>query len=197
MARRSFSRIKESGRSLKKAVFCQFGPVAAKPAWPKLIKFFCFFLFTKRSPFLLLLLALPAAAAPPSAPTGRWLTANHYAVIQITPCGANFCGQIVGIIVRHAGDPMPLDWLGRPQCGFVLLRTARQIGTAAETRWIGYVQDPRDGASYNAIIAVRPDGDLRLRGYLGLPLLGQTQRWTPFTGRTFADCRLPGNNPNG
>ena len=51
--------------------------------------------------------------------------------------------------------------------------------------------------SYDAILALRPDGRLGLRGYLGLPLFGQTQLWSPFTGRTFADCRLPGNNPNG
>jgi uncharacterized protein (DUF2147 family) len=143
-----------------------------------------------------LLLAGPAGAASPPAPTGSWLTANRQAVIQISPCGADFCGRIVGIIVRHAGDPLPMDWLGRPQCGFVMLRTTRRIGTGA-TRWAGYVQDPRDGESYDAIIALRPDGRLGLRGYLGLPLFGQTQLWSPFTGRTFADCRLPGNNPNG
>jgi uncharacterized protein (DUF2147 family) len=160
-------------------------------------KFFAPLFFKRAATLLFLLLGLPAAAPAPEAPIGRWLTTNHQAVIQITPCGANFCGRIVGIIVRHAGDPMPLDWHGRPQCDFTMLRTARQIGTAAATRWAGTVQDPRDGATYDAIISVGADGNLRLRGYLGLPLFGETQRWTPFTGRTFVDCRLPGNNPNG
>ena len=51
--------------------------------------------------------------------------------------------------------------------------------------------------TYDATISLGQDGDLRLHGYVGLPLFGETQRWSPFTGRTFADCRLPGNNPNG
>ncbi len=193
----------ESGRFLKKAAqkFLFAWASGGETSTAQFKKCFCFFLFTKRSlslhlsALVFLLLAMPAGAAP--TPTGRWLTANRQAVIEISLCGADFCGRIVGIIVRHAGDPMPLDWRGRPQCGFIMLRTTRRIGTVAATRWAGSVQDPRDGASYNAIIAVGPDGRLRLRGYLGLPLFGQTQRWTPFTGRTFADCRLPGNNPEG
>jgi uncharacterized protein (DUF2147 family) len=144
---------------------------------------------------LLLLAALPAAAAP--APVGRWLTANRQAVIEIAPCGAAYCGRIVGIIVKHAGDPLPYDWRGRPQCGMTMLQLTRRVGASGETRWAGSVLDPRDGDSYDATIAVQPDESLRLRGYLGLPLLGQTQIWSPFTGQVFANCRLPGNNPNG
>jgi uncharacterized protein (DUF2147 family) len=158
-------------------------------------KFFAPLFFKKAATCFLLFFALPATAQVPPTPIGRWLSANRQAVVQIEPCGSNFCGRIVGIIVKHAGDPMPFDWLGRLQCGFVMIRTTRQIGT--EPRWAGTVQDPRDGHSYGAIIAMRQDGDLHLRGYIGLPLFGETQRWTPFTGQTFADCRLPGNNPNG
>jgi uncharacterized protein (DUF2147 family) len=180
----------------KQKNFVTLGPCRFNATGPGSQKFLRRF-FQKAAAFLFLLLALPAAARPPAAPIGRWLTANRQAVIQVTPCGANFCGRIVGIIVRHAGDPMPLDWRGRLQCGFIMLRTKRKIGTAVARRWAGTVQDPRDGAIYNAIIWVGPDGNLRLRGYLGLPLFGETQRWSPFTGRTFADCRLPGNNPNG
>ncbi len=182
----------------KQKNFCNLGPCWWTPPRAQHRRNFCAAFFKKRPlSFCFSFWACPPRGTAASSPIGRWLTANRQAVIQIAPCGANFCGRIVGIIVRHAGDPMPLDWLGRPQCGFVMLWTTRQIGTAAATRWAGYVQDPRDGATYDAILAVGPDGNLRLRGYLGLPLFGQTQLWSPFTGRTFADCRLPGNNPNG
>jgi len=180
----------------KQKTFCKLGRASFTATDPVSKKFLRRF-FQKAATFFLLLFALPAAAQSPSTPTGRWLTANRQAVIQVEPCGANFCGRIIGIIVLHAGDPMPLDWLGRPQCGFVMLRTKRHTGTATEPRWAGSVQDPRDGNSYDAIIAMRPDGKLHLRGYVAVPLFGETQRWTPFTGETFADCRLPGNNPNG
>jgi uncharacterized protein (DUF2147 family) len=179
----------------KQKTFFNLGRAGGHAAGPMSQKFLRRFFQKAATFFLLLLLALPAAAAP--SPVGRWLTANRQAVIEISPCGADFCGRIVGIIVRHAGDPMPFDWRGHLQCGFIMIRTRRQIGTAEAPRWSGTVQDPRDGATYGATIFVGPDGQLRLRGYVGLPLFGETQRWTPFTGRTFADCRLPGNDPNG
>jgi uncharacterized protein (DUF2147 family) len=180
----------------KQKNFINLGPCHLNAPGPKSKKFFAPLFFKKAATFLLFLFAaLPATAAP--SPVGRWLTTNRQAVIEITPCGADFCGQIVGIIVRHAGDPMPLDWLGRPQCGFVMIRTRRQTGTADAPRWAGTVQDPRDGNTYDANLSVGKDGQLRLRGYVGLPLFGETQRWTRFYGRTFADCRLPGNNPEG
>ena len=35
------------------------------------------------------------------------------------------------------------------------------------------------------------DGHLLLRGYVLLPLLGQTQTWTRYTGKLAADCAMP------
>jgi hypothetical protein len=35
-----------------------------------------------------------------------------------------------------------------------------------------------------------PHGELRLRGFLGIPLLGQTQTWTRYAGPLPEDCRL-------
>ena len=35
-----------------------------------------------------------------------------------------------------------------------------------------------NGKTYNANISLQPDGKLRLRGYVGTPMLGETQLWT-------------------
>ena len=40
------------------------------------------------------------------------MTADHTTVIQIAPCDAGLCGEIVGIHLKHRGDPMPQDWQG-------------------------------------------------------------------------------------
>ena len=124
-------------------------------------------------------------------PVGEWYITDRTAVIQIAPCGANLCGQIVGIILAHPGDPMPQDWLGRPQCGMTLLETkpvpnARTGGTD----WIGSILDPRNGSSYRASITVDATHNLLLHGYIGLPIFGMTQKWTPFSGQILADCQL-------
>ena len=135
---------------------------------------------------------VPAADASAAAlPVGRWFTADHSAVVQIAPCGTNLCGQIVGIALAHAGDPMPMDWEGRPQCGETILETSRVADdNTGGTNWVGQVLDPRNGNVYQATIALDAARHLLLRGYLGLPIFGQTQTWDPYPGRTLADCRL-------
>lgn len=86
---------------------------------------------------------------------------------------------------------MPVDWRGRPQCGMTILQTApvRDPSTGA-IHWSGSVLDPRDGSVYRATLRLDNDHHLHLRGYLLLPILGETQVWTPFAGRTLANCQI-------
>ncbi len=131
-----------------------------------------------------------AAPSPDQTPEGRWITANHQAVVQIAPCGPNLCGQIVGIALAHPNDPMPKDWQGAPQCGMTILETAPQTDASGTTSWVGAVLDPRDGSVYHATLIVDAFRHLLLHGYIGLPIFGQTQTWTPYSGRTLANCKL-------
>ena len=133
-----------------------------------------------------------AASANPntgSMPVGRWMTANQQAVIQIAPCGEDLCGQIVGIVLAHPNDPMPLSWQGLPQCGMVILQTA-PAQDPDDPQWHGTVRDPRSGTLYQAQIALDAQRHLQLHGYVGLPIFGMTQVWTPYSGRTLAGCKL-------
>ncbi len=135
--------------------------------------------------------AAHAAAIQNQNPTGRWLTENGQAVIQIAPCGADLCGQIVGIALAHPGDPMPTNWQGGPQCGMTILQTAPQMDSdTGATAWVGSVLDPRNGNVYHATIRLDDNRDLHLHGYLGLPIFGQTQIWALYAGRTLAGCKL-------
>ena len=130
------------------------------------------------------------AQAGNNPPTGRWLTPAHNAVIQIAPCGAGLCGQIVGIALPTPSAKMPLGWAGQPQCGMVILQTSPTTGPAGATAWVGKVVDPRDGSVYQARMVLDQDRQLELHGYIGLPIFGQTQVWTPYAGPAPADCRL-------
>ncbi len=139
-----------------------------------------------------LALSVDAAAADLSgapAPVGRWLTANAQAVVQIAPCGDKLCGQIVGIVLAHPGDPMPMDWRGQPQCGETILNTALNPD-GDSMHWSGTVLDPRNGDVYQATIGLDENRNLELHGYLGLPIFGQTQTWAPFSGQTLAGCKV-------
>jgi uncharacterized protein (DUF2147 family) len=150
---------------------------------------------------LILCLTLPGfgRADASTSPTGRWITENGQAVIQISPCGAKLCGQIVGIATAHPGDKMPTDWQGQPQCGLTIMQTAPATSDDGSKIWQGSVLDPRDGSVYHAEIKLDAARHLFLHGYIGLPIFGQTQTWTPYAGRTLANCRLAaasrGNTP--
>jgi uncharacterized protein (DUF2147 family) len=64
----------------------------------------------------------------------------------------------------------------RPLCGLVILKGFKPSG---EREWDdGSVYDPDNGKTYRANMALADNGALRLRGYIGIPLLGQTQVWT-------------------
>ncbi len=131
-----------------------------------------------------------AGAAPQQgqaeAPIGAWLTAKGNAVVRIMPCGDVLCGEIAGI-ARAPGAPMPTDVEGRPQCGLVIIQGERPEGDGS---WVGTVTDPRDGASFGARLRVDEAGNLRLRGFFAVPLLGETQTWHRFTGELGAECRM-------
>ena len=126
----------------------------------------------------------PPARANTNSPTGSWLTANGQAVIAIAPCGPALCGHIAGIALHNPADPQPRDWRGQPQCGDAII-----IANPSDTpdRWVGTVTDPRSGNVFHATLTMR-DGTLHMRGYAGLPLFGETQIWTRYTGQIRTGC---------
>jgi uncharacterized protein (DUF2147 family) len=137
-------------------------------------------------------LAAPAAATGQwtASPTGLWATANHNAVVEITPCGPDLCGRIVGL-ARSPAAPAPTDWRGGSQCGLTIIRTAPATDGSGDQVWRGSILDPRDGAVYHAQIRLDPAHHLLLRGYVGLPIFGETQTWTAYNGPTGPNCRIP------
>ena len=132
-----------------------------------------------RIPIIIMLVCLGWSAkvwARPDAPpeAGRWLTQDGSSVIEIDTCGPGLCGRIVGISLDRPIDPAPLDINGQTQCGETIIR----MPELRDGRWHGTI-----GRSWSAQIW-RVGAALRLRGFIGLPLLGQTQIWTAFHGAT-------------
>lgn len=124
---------------------------------------------------------LSASATQMTSPTGTWLTANGHGVVAIA-----LCGRIVGID-REPTEPMPTNVDGHSQCGLTIITNERP---AEDGTWLGKITDPRNGNTYQAKLWVDEYGDLHLRGFIGIPLLGSTQIWRRYTGHLTAECGL-------
>lgn len=125
----------------------------------------------------------PAIAADDPA-FGLWLTENKRAIIEIGPCGEKACGKIVWMAEPLTADGQPkVDaknedpaLQSRPICGLPLIGDFERSGPGA---WDdGFIYSPQEGETYTAYLEAQPDGTLKLRGYIGLPILGKSQIWT-------------------
>ncbi len=129
-----------------------------------------------------------SAVELPGPPLGRWLSQDHDGVFEIRTCGQMLCGRLIAM--RYTGS-MPTDNHGAPQCGLMML-TGFSRDAGNPQRWDGMILDPEKGRRYHAEIWSPEPGLLKLRGYLLLPLFGETQRWTRYEGVIGPACRLPG-----
>jgi uncharacterized protein (DUF2147 family) len=139
---------------------------------------------------MLLIFAVPAQATGPAygaSVVGLWLTQEHDGVMQVSTCDGGLCVDIAGVILDSPSDPTPVDYRGVSQCHLRIVSDARLAGP---NLWKGHIRDPRNGTLFGVEIHLDSRGNLALRGFLGLPLFGQTQTWTRFPGNVPNDCRM-------
>jgi uncharacterized protein (DUF2147 family) len=140
-----------------------------------------------------LVIALPAVAQAPSI-MGTWLTASGVAQVQIAPCAEAARGPVCGHIVNLINPKGPDGVVVAPEVATdyrnadPALRSRKVIGMALIYDFKktndpnvfedGKIYNGENGKIYSANISLQPDGTLRLRGYVGSPMFGETQVWT-------------------
>jgi uncharacterized protein (DUF2147 family) len=120
---------------------------------------------------------------------------------RVIDCGGTYVGRIVKIFPKPGENPAALrctqcrgDQKNAPVLGLTFIKGMSRDGLSYQG---GSVLDPRDGSVYNALMELSPDGkQLTLRGYLGLPLLGQSEVWhrlpdNALPSDRFAACPAP------
>src|SRR5262249_7309993 len=144
------------------------------------------------SAFLSLALNAHAAAAPSA--VGLWEKRDDSGKpegwFRIVQCNGRYQGKIVKIFPKPGQDPSTWrctkcedERRNAPVVGITFIKGMERRGLRYEN---GSILDPRDGSVYNAMMELSPDGQqLAIRGYLGIPFLGQTETWR----------RLPDNTP--
>ena len=113
---------------------------------------------------------------------GTWLTGDGDGWVTITPDGAGLSGVIAGSpnddperskVDDKNPDP---ELRSRALLGLELFSGFEFDG---DDRWInGTIYDPNSGKTYRCIITIRDRDTLRVRGYVGISLLGRTETWT-------------------
>jgi uncharacterized protein (DUF2147 family)/surface polysaccharide O-acyltransferase-like enzyme len=124
--------------------------------------------------------AMPGLAA---SPLGLWYAEGGAARVEITACGEALCGRVVwlrspfdenGCELRDRQNPDPV-LRDRPLVGLEILYGLER--TAADTWEGGSIYDPTTGNTYRARLLLDGENRVKLRGYLGIPLLGRTTSW--------------------
>lgn len=115
---------------------------------------------------------------------GVWLESNKQKMaVWIEQCEQELCGYIYWLKSPYDDDGLPkLDsknpdstLQNRSQCGLKILSG---FSSRSKTSWSGgQVYNPKDGKTFNGSIRLTDEGDLKVRGYVGISLFGKTLTW--------------------
>ncbi len=135
-------------------------------------------------------LEVSAGGAPDSANINavRGLWVDHREVdkrkvaVWIDDCDGQLCGRIYWMKKPLRGGKPKLDHKNpdatlrdRPLCGLAILSGFRRVKDGV---WeAGQIYNPSDGMTFSSTMSLEGDGFLRIRGYVGISLLGRTVEW--------------------
>jgi uncharacterized protein (DUF2147 family) len=133
----------------------------------------------------LLLFPVFAAAQAPT-PAGTWKTYSDRTgqadgLVRIVEVDGAFEGTVLAVFSPPAASAAPRceacsgEAKDKPVVGLKILRNLRWDGAQYSG---GEILDPDDGYVYRCAARLVDGGrELEVRGYLGLPLFGRTQKW--------------------
>ncbi len=121
-----------------------------------------------------------------TSPIGRWKTVDDVtgkvkSVVTIWEETGKLYGKIQKLVDPDPKDPNPRctpctgEQKGRPVIGLQILSDLQKDGDA----WSGgTILDPESGKVYKCLLSLEDGGEkLKVRGFIGLSLLGRTQYW--------------------
>lgn len=114
---------------------------------------------------------------------GTWLNQEKAAKIEISQQGKKFFGKIVWLREPNENGNPKTDNKNPdksrhndPIIGLVMLKNLAFDG---KSTWEGgTIYDARSGKTYSCYLTLQADKTLKVRGYVGISLLGQTNIWT-------------------
>jgi uncharacterized protein (DUF2147 family) len=115
-----------------------------------------------------------AAQSPAPDVAGVWIDHTGQGAVEIGPCGnpggSRVCGRVVWL-----KNPGHKSKSGKPICGTQVLGGLEK---ASANAWEdGWIYNPEDEERFSAALELAGADTLKVTGYLGLKLLGETFTW--------------------
>src|SRR6266851_2164665 len=126
------------------------------------------------------------SVASAASPVGLWYAEGGAAEVEIRPCSDGLCGKIIwlrspigddGCELRDDKNP-DLNARNRKIVGLEILRDLKTADDEGNEWAGGTIYDPTSGRTYSCRLRMDGTDKLKLRGYLGISLLGRTATWT-------------------
>jgi uncharacterized protein (DUF2147 family) len=114
---------------------------------------------------------------------GRWktvddVTKKELSVVEIYTSNGKIYGKVVEIFDATKRDRLCTDCEGddknKPVLGMVIIRGLTKEGDEYNG---GQILDPKNGKTYKCYLTLESKDKLKVRGYIGISLLGRTQYW--------------------
>lgn len=108
---------------------------------------------------------------------GVYLSENKTGKVQITQKDGKYIGTLIWTSIENAKDEKNPDAALRSRTlkGTIILKDMVFVDGIWKN---GTIYDPESGNTYKATIKLKPNGDLTLRGYIGVPAFGRNSVWT-------------------
>lgn len=131
---------------------------------------------------LFVALGLTASAQNKDAILGKWVNSTGEAHLEITKRSDKFFGKLVwlkdpkdekGVMKTDFKNPNSA-LRSKPILGLEILKDF----VYDDGKWTdGNIYDPKSGKLYSCNMTLKSNGDLNMRGYIGVSLLGRTEVW--------------------
>jgi len=121
----------------------------------------------------------------------QWWNQEKEAQIEIYPCEGKYCGKIVWLKEPHYPANDPKNMGGKPKVDrqnpdpskrerpILGMNLVWGFSYAGENLWEGgFIYDPRDGKTYKCKMTLETPDHLKVRGFIGIALIGKTNNWT-------------------
>lgn len=134
--------------------------------------------------FIVMILAVSLMSfSPPASVIGRWKTIDDetgkaISVVEIYEKNGKIYGKVVDILNPKDKSKTCVNCSGedknKPLLGLVVIKGLTKEGDEYTN---GKILDPKHGKLYKCYISCEGPDKLKVRGYIGVSLIGRTQYW--------------------